>query len=280
VVDLVAELAFVRALAEAEHSAAAATRDFALVRRLDPARTLDPVKYVPEVITLFDKAGKAGEQAALDVDAPAGAEVWVDGLSVGSAPAVVTLPAGLHVVTVTGAQLVTRGEVVEVSAKGTQVAIEAAEASGTTIVHRLRRRLADAPDDVARAEAIAAILRAVGGQDAIVVGRDATQAVVTWTYSGKSGVLGEPKAAEGRGAEDIVKPLRPIKAKVITPPGGGGGFDFPPPPKVPWYKRRWVQVTIGSTVVAAVLTSAIVAATQPTGLSPSGKIKIDGGASQ
>jgi hypothetical protein len=158
---------------------------------------------------------------------------------------------------------------VELKEPGLTLAPEVVEASGTTIVHRLRLRLAAASDELARAEAIAAILRAVGGQDAIVVGRDASGALVTTTYSGKSGVLSETKAASGRGATDIVKPLRPIKAKVRFPDDNGDEPTLPPPPPVPWYKRRWVQVTIGTSVVAAVLTSAIVAATQPTGTSRS-----------
>ena len=264
---LMADLAFVRAIAERKKDGKGAARDFALVHRLDPGRTLDPVKYQPEEIEAFEKAATQGAAIALMIEAPPGGEVWVDGASVGAAPASVEVSPGLHAITVTGPTLVTHGEIVEVKEAG-GLAIDAAEASGTTIVHRLRRRLASATDDLARADAIAAILRAVGGQDAIVVARDASGALVTTTYSGKSGVLSEAKAADGRDARDIVKPLRPIKVKVRTPPEGDGPKVTPPPP-VPWYRRRWVQATIGGTVIAAVLTSAIVVATQPTGDSPS-----------
>jgi hypothetical protein len=266
---LIADLAFVRALAELDRDPAAAARDFALVHRMAAGRTLDPVKYLPEAVKLFEKAAKPATPATLTIEAPAGGEIWVDGASVGAAPAELSVGIGLHAVTVTGSQLVTRGQLVELGTDGVLLRIDTAEASGTMIVHRLRRTLSGAADDLARAVAIAAILRASGGQDAIVVGRDGTGEVVTWTYSGKSGVLSEAKPGKGRDAQDIVKPIRPSKVKVRDP---DDGKVFPlPPPGPSWYQKRWVQVAIGSGVVAGIVTSVIIAVTRPVGTSEVGR---------
>ena len=115
------------------------------------------------------------------------------------------------VVTVTGDKLVSRGQIVEVVEGGTRVEIEAAEATGTLVVQRLRRKVAVAGDEIERADAVAALVREVGGQDAVVVGYH-DGVLVTWIYSGRTGTLREPKPAEGRSTVRIVAPLRPLVA--------------------------------------------------------------------
>jgi hypothetical protein len=267
IAKLLADLAFVRGLAQ--HDAKRnkdASRDFALVHRLDAGRTLDPIKYRPDVVKLFDEAATVGTTTSLDVDAPAGATVWVDGVSVGEAPATVALSPGQHAITVTGERLVTRGQIADVPATGSglKIRIDAAEASATTIVHRLRRNLAAATTEEARVEAVAALVHGVGAQDAVIVGRDDQGALYTRIYSGRTGTLGEPKPAEDVVPEKLIAPLRPIK-RVLPDPDPDP--TLPPPPPPPWYKRRWVQASIGGTIVAGVLTTLIVMNAQPTGTS-------------
>jgi hypothetical protein len=261
---LIADLAFVRARARFDTDKTAAERDFALVHRLDPGRTLDPVKHPPDVIKLYAKASKPAATATLEVAAPAGATVWVDGVSQGAAPVSIEVEVGLHAVTVTGLRLVTRGTLVDVLPGGAQTTLEAEEASGTVIVHRLRAMLATAEDDATRADAVAEIVGEVGAIDAIVVGRGADGALETRTFhGGKNGSLGDAKPLDDRTPVDIVKPLRPPKVKVTPPPP----HVLPPIPPKPWYRKRWVQLAIGSGVVASVVTTLVIAATQPVGTS-------------
>jgi hypothetical protein len=268
ITKLLADLAFVRGLAQ--HGAKQepeAARDFALVHRLDAGRTLDPVKYRPDVVTLFDDAAKAGATTSLDIEAPAGATVWVDGTEIGDAPATVALSPGQHAITITGDRLVTRGQIADVPATGSglKVRIDAAEASATTIVHRLRRNLAAAQTEEARVDAVVALVRAVGATDAVVVGRDDQGALTTRVYSGKTETLAEPKpATEELDAKALLTPIRPIRR--VVPPDGPDPVLPPPPP--PWYERRWVQASIGGTIVAGVLTTLIIMASQPRGESP------------
>lgn len=271
---LLADLAFVRGLAHhgAKKSQDAA-RDFTLVHRLDAGRTLDPIKYRPDVVTLFEEAATIGELTSLDIEAPAGATVWVDGLSVGDAPATVALAAGPHAITVTGARLVTRGQIADVPASGSglKIRIEAAEASSTTIVHRLRRNLAAATTEEARTDAVAALVRGVGAQDAVIVGRDETGAMFTRLYSGKTGTLTEPKPAKEVVPEKLLSPIRPIKR--VIPPGGPDPEPVVPP--VPWYERRWIQASIGGTIIVGVVTTLIVMSLQPEGMSPGSGVDVD-----
>lgn len=266
IAKLLADLAFVRGLAQ--HDAKRdpdASRDFALVHRLDAGRTLDPIKYRPAVVELFEAAAATGELTSLDIDAPAGATVWVDGVSVGEAPATVALAAGQHAITVTGERLVTRGQIADVPASGSglKIRIDAAEASATTIVHRLRRNLATATTEEARLQAVEALVHGVGAQDAVIVGRDESGALYTRIYSGKTATLGEPKPAKDAVPEKLLAPLRPIK-RVLPDPDPDPVI---PPPLEPWYRRRWVQASIGGTIVAGVITTLIVISAQPTGTS-------------
>jgi hypothetical protein len=261
----IADLLFIRGRARLAKDVAGAERDFALVKLLDPSRTLNPVTYLPEVIAAFKRAGSGAASANLEVTAPEGAQVWIDGTVVGPAPAIVTLAVGLHVVTVTGLHLLSQGQLFEVPGTGATLAVAASEASATVITHRLRRQLLAATDEVARADAVAALVRLVGAQAAIVAGREA-DAVVVWRYTG-GGVdaLGKAEPTEGISAEELIKPSRPVR---IPPPivcdKGERLVDgvcekipivIPPPPPKPWWRKRWVQATIGGTLLAGVVTT-------------------------
>lgn len=268
VINLLADLAFVRGDARfLDRDARGAARDFALVHRLDPGRTIDPFKHFPEEVELFEAAAKVEAMSSLDVLAPAGGEVWVDGVAVGAPPATVAVAEGLHAVTVTGANLITRGQLVEVGRGGAKVELEAGAASSTTIVHRLRRRVVAAGGDEELERAVAALVRWVGAQDAVVVGRGADGALTTRIYSGRTAALGEARPARDVEPRGILAPLRPIKM-APPPPRGDGRPEVPPPPEPPWYRRRWVQLGIAGTIVAGVLTTAAIVTTRPVGTSP------------
>lgn len=268
IVDLLADLAFMAGLAHLrDGNPAAAARELSLVRRLTPARTLDPVEHLPEVIAAFDAAGAAEAMSELTVDAPDGAVVWIDGVEIGPAPATVRLPVGPHALTVTGERLVPRGQIVDVGPDEARVRVDAAEASVAVKIQRHRRELAAAADDRERAERVARLVRLVGGQDAIVVGRDPDGALVTWTYSGRTATLGEAKPADEVDAVDVVKPLRPIIVPRLGPPDDRRP---PPPPPPPWWEQTWVQASIGGGIALGVLTTVVVLLTRPIGESQFG----------
>lgn len=87
--------------------AAAADRWFALAAAVDPARTLDPVRFPEEEIGRFDRvkaALAAGAPAVVDVGRDAaGAQVLVDGRPAGTAPARIEVRPGRHYVVANGA---------------------------------------------------------------------------------------------------------------------------------------------------------------------------------
>lgn len=267
---MMADLVFLRGRAQLGRDVAAAERDFALVQRLDPPRTLDPVKHSPEVQAAYARAIKSAATATLDITAPDGAEVWIDGAEVGPAPASVTLGVGLHVVTVTGLRLLSRGQLVEVASTGSTVALDAPEASYTVIAHRLRARLIAAKSEFARTEAVAALTRLAGAQHAIVVGRH-DGAVVAWFYSTRSDALGEPRTEP---ADELVKALRPPRIAPRLPPdcdddevlvGDECVQQVIIPTPTPWYRKRWVQATIGGALLTGVLTTVIAVVTRDPG---------------
>lgn len=273
----IADLAFERGYAWLSTSTANAERDFALVLRLDPTRALSAVKYPPDVIKAFTRAGKAAATATLDVTSTDGATVWIDGVEVGPAPASVTLAVGLHVVTVTGLRLVTRGELFEVPAAGAKLDLAAAEASATVITHRLRRMLIATDDAGQRADLVKALVTLTGSQAAILVGRDADHAVVIWRYTPLADALGAAISTDGVPAEELLKPLRPIRIPPPVPCQPGEervdgvcrkrAVVVPPPGPPAWWQKRWVQATIGGTLLAGIVTTVVVVATQTIGTS-------------
>ena len=87
---------------------------------LDPARSLDPGRYAPVVVQMFDRlrARVAKETGTLVArSTPEGQPIWIDGRYRGQAPVTATVTAGEHFVAV-GAFGGTAGRAVTVSAGG------------------------------------------------------------------------------------------------------------------------------------------------------------------
>ncbi len=87
----------------------AARAAYKQVAVLDSSRRLDPVRYAPKIVALFDEVREQVASlptANLSVQGPDGEhEVFVDGRSVGNAPLVVKdLPPGTHYVLVVGSE--------------------------------------------------------------------------------------------------------------------------------------------------------------------------------
>ncbi len=72
---------------------------------LDPTRQLDPVNYPPQIVALYSQvreAAAAEPPAVLNVTAPAGADVWVDGRPAAGGAASLELVPGEHHVLIRG----------------------------------------------------------------------------------------------------------------------------------------------------------------------------------
>lgn len=115
----------------------AARAAYKQVATLDPNRRLDPVRYAPKIVALFDEVRDqvlSLPKASLQVQGPGGEhEVYVDGRSIGTAPVTErNLPPGTHYLLVVGSEGQREFAVVELSpgAKETYLATLAGRTLG------------------------------------------------------------------------------------------------------------------------------------------------------
>lgn len=261
---LLAELVLVEGLAIAGESGLDAARPyFLLVHRLTPGRTLDPGRYLPEVVKAFGAASVSGATGKVTITAVGAAEVLIDGVVVPGGEPVVghPVPAGPHIVTVRGERVTTQGRrVVAVAADSVNVSFVLVEAPLAMRLARARDRLLAARDDGARNIAIRDLLAAMRPTaHAVVVVREGGEAgeMAVRLFTDQGG-LGPPRVV-GDDVAGAIAPLRPIKK---PPPRGNGtkgpGVGIGPgpevPPEEPWYTRTWFKATSGTIVgVAAVV---------------------------
>jgi hypothetical protein len=250
-----ADLAFVAGAAELDqHRANEASVAFAFVRRLDPARKPDPVRYPPEIIAAYAAAAAIRPaKAHLDVRGPG--RVWIDGVDRGTAGAF-EVDVGLHLVQLVGPGLVTAGQVVRIE-RDQSVDIAAPPASLELQVRRARRELAQLPDDaVARAGAMKQLADLLQVHDAVLIWKrkgDGRLLVQTWRDRAPGFSALREHATEPAG--EVLEPLSPPK-----PPEPDS--DVKPPPFTPpvhgedeprWYQKRWVQASVAGGVVVGVV---------------------------
>ena len=234
---LFADLEFIRGqarLAEGKPDEAGAA--FALCARLDPTRTLDAARYISGVL------GR-----------PLG-KVWIDGQERGQAEGGFSVPAGRHVVWLTGEERNdVGGAIVAVTAgKATEITIPESAVTQSTKVQRARIALAHAADATARAGAMNNLAKLTGVSDAVLIQVSGGKVIVQTWRAGNVDRSPGFSALRERGTEnpaDLLTPLAPPKKIVpVEPP-------FVPPPIVvtKWYQRRPVQVGILAGVVAVVV---------------------------
>ncbi|HSN29904.1 MAG TPA: hypothetical protein VLT45_26635, partial [Kofleriaceae bacterium] len=125
-----------------------AAQTFALVHRLDPMRQLDPGRYLPEIVQFYADNPARADTAKLQIIGHG--QVWIDGVERGTAPGTVDVGGGEHLVQLTGADRVTRGDAVVVP-KAATLEIPDKAASTELQVQRARLALAKSPDSAARA---------------------------------------------------------------------------------------------------------------------------------
>lgn len=222
-----------------------------LVHRFDPGRTLDPARYLPEVVAAFVAAGRPSEQVGkLRVVAPGAAEVLVDGAVVGGEPVTVEVSPGPHLVAVRGEAITTIGRRVTAAAGETvQIELTPVVAPLAVRVGRALVRLRAAADDRALVDSVATLLGLAQARDAVVVVGDGGPAVRLYTARGG---LGPARPVDDAGA--ALAPLRPLAPRPrVRPP------VTPPPVELgPWYQQPQGKLAIG-VGVAATLAAVVVA---------------------
>jgi hypothetical protein len=272
--NLLADLAFAEGIGIAgESGLSAATPTFELVHRLDPGRTLDRARYLPELVQAFAAAAvPSTSSGSLLVTASGAAEVLIDGVAVGPEPATVSVSAGPHIVTVRGPDIEPRGRRVESAVDRTvSVPLMVVIAPDAVRLGRIRDRLVAAPSDPARADAVARLLSLVDARDAVIITTGATGELVARLYTAAEG-LARPRVI----GDDIAGVVRPLRSRVGPRPEPG----VPANPKasvasVPWWRERWVKATLGTTAGAIVIGLVAVIVTRDPGTSTLGGVDIE-----
>lgn len=230
-----------------EQKDAEAREAFALTLLLDPKRTLDERRYVPEVIEAFEAARVVPPQLGKIVVRGTG-RVWIDGAEAGEAPGEFPAPLGRHVVWLTGLMRETAGkEVVVTATRPGDATILDGPLTRPQKVVRYRTALADAQDPAKRAEAMQALAEFVNVHDAILL--SAVNGKILWQTwrdrePGFSAIRELPRDRSG----EILKSLVPPHPVDLT--ASAARLPALPPP---WYHRRTVQLGIAATVTAAVI---------------------------
>jgi hypothetical protein len=236
---------------------------FRLVRHLDASRTsLDPGEYRPRVVSLYKKArpGRADASLAVTVTPP-GAQVWIDGRSMGRAPVDASgLTPGHHWVVASALGRSPRGKLVDVAAgKGRALELDLKKRPAADRIAEVRRELASASsrDEL---EAGAAELAGAAQVEVMVLVRGRGDAVEGAAFDTARGELGAWAPLPSRGFWLVLTPGRALEGEGGDTGGGGpiignnDGRDDGGDPS--WYQTGWGKgVLIGG--AAAVVTGTV-----------------------
>lgn len=251
-----ADLAFVAGVAElALKDKDAVALQFAFTHRLDPSRTPDPVRYLPEILDAY-RAAATASAPHVHLDVKGTGHVWIDGAARGSAPATFDVETGYHLVQLTAPDRLTRGQIVRVE-RDTSVVIDTPAAPLELRVKRARKALALLPDDaVARAGAMNQLAELLGVHDAVLIWkRKADRRLLVQTWRDRAPGFSALREHAGEPARDLLEPLSPPR----PPEPPHVAVQQPLPPLVPhegeppWYQKRWVQASVAGGVVLTVV---------------------------
>jgi hypothetical protein len=258
VVRQYAELAFMLAQALlGDRKPGEAAPMFRLVHQLNPEFQPNAARTFPEVIAAYEAAKKPVLETGT-IAVPGEGTAFIDGKQAGIAPQwFPNIPAGLHVVWLTGPERDPRLTVVNVEAnKKVEAKVDDAPTSTGTKIRRARLVLRQAPDSAARAAAMQRLATLLNVRDAVLI-NTVNQKLIVQTWSQKEGfaALREIKAKDT--PADLLEPLAP-KPKIIEKVGPPIFIRIPVAPKA-WYekKRYWGLAT----VALGVLVGSIVAYT-------------------
>jgi hypothetical protein len=262
----VAELAF--ALGEAslgQRKPQDASLAFALVQRLDPMRRVDPARYLPGIVNAFE-AARTIHPVRASLDVRGDGRLWIDGVEVGAAPGAFEVDAGMHLVQLAGPERQTRGALAGTGT--TPLEIATAPADLTLQVARGRVALAKAgASAVARAGAIQELAHLLGVHDAVLIAKADNGSLLVQTWRDHAPGFSAPSVHANEAPSDLLEPLAPAQPpeppKVVEAAVPRPLPVIPAETEPPWYRRRWVQVSIVAGV-AAIVAGAIVLANRTT----------------
>jgi hypothetical protein len=237
---------------------------FRLVRHLDPGRTsLDPGEYRPRVVSLYKKArpGRADATIAVSVTPP-GAQVWIDGRSMGRAPVDASgLSPGRHWVVTSALGRTPRGQLVDVGAgKRRALELDLKKRAAADRIADVRRELASASsrDEL---EAGAAELAGAAGVEVMVLVRGQGDAVEGAAFDTARGELGAWAPLPSRGFWLVLTPGRALEGEGGETGAGAGGRGITDPGRDDGGDRSWYQTGWGKGVLiggaAALVTGAV-----------------------
>ncbi len=265
-VKLYADLVFIEGMAYfADARRADADAAFAQCARLDPARSLDPARFLPEVVAAYAKAQTTAQPPGF-ITIDGSGRAWIDGTEVGQAPGGFSAAAGRHVVWLTGTDRNVGGAWTVVTA-GQQASVSIAKDTGTTTarslaVQRARMTLARAADATAKAAAMNALAKLVGAEDALLLQVSGDKVIVqTWRAGNVERAPGFSALREKTAKDtplDLLTPLAPPRQR---PDPEQGPIVGPKPPIVvkKWYQRRPVQAGIIVGVLGAIVGGYLIA---------------------
>jgi len=226
-----------------------ALASFRLASQLDPGRpALDPGRYQPSVVLLYAEAvARPPGDGSLELTAPAGARLWLDGVELGrSETRPASVPAGIHYLqaSLPGHAPAWRKISIKVGDQ-TTVRLELRPLSATEQLAELREDLC-----AGREKEKVAALASLTGVHAVVLLRQAGATV----FSAGGSPLGSPFAPDRRG--DLYAALAQLDATAPPParPRPGPG---PPPPRR-WYQTWWGRGAIIGAVAAVVAATVVV----------------------
>jgi hypothetical protein len=263
---LYADLSFV--LGQAKHAdgdGPSARSSFLLTQRLAPDKSLDPARYLPDVIAAFRQARRSGG-GRVSVQIRGQGTAYVDGQSVGAAPLALDLAPGAHVIHLFGPSRLARGTRIEITPTSPAVVVlPDARASLSVIVARGRRAAIAAADPVARTTAVAQLARLIGIGDVVVLARTAGDGLSAQAWRDRPPGAGMiHPASRGDAVAAVLLDLAPPTLEELSPPPPLVIRKEPPPS---WYQRRWVQVSVLG-AVAAITTALVISATADEGTVP------------
>lgn len=251
-----------------------------LAHALDPARAPSASEFSPDAVAAFQAAIAATPpQRPVELIAPTGAAIAIDGIDVGRAPVAVGLAVGQHVVVVRAPGWLPRGQAVSI----------AAAAAGEPPV-RLELALDPDPgavlDDPAALAVGASPARAGAAVDQVLLAAelDALYLVASVHHGGRPALLGqrcvaarpacseviEVDYADGAGLDGAARLL--LDRLVAARRRGGVGLPIDDrlrggrgPGPGDGGRRRWIVAGVGVAALAAIVTAAVLAGDdQPT----------------
>jgi hypothetical protein len=260
----------------------APARAFALAHRLDPAATLDPARFSPDITDAYKHAIEAAPVLG-HLRVSGSGRVWIDGQPRGDAPLELDIEQGDHFVILTGDDRDTTGVPVTVGTKPTVAEIEDSPASAGLQVARARLALSKAvakADDAARAGAMRELADQLGIGDAVLISKRADGKLQLETWRDRAPGFSAPQLYVDQKPAALLEGLAPASTTPPksddTTPSIGLAKPLPTPePELPWYERRWVQASCAAGL-AVIIVSAILLARRDESVSVNPSVMTSG----